>query len=167
MSSRGVYFSLSETEVDKLKSFTDDTERLDYLQNEIEEEYFDAHEDRLAETDKAWDAMHRALSDGDLSFTTGPYPLRLAVLGGESLYTEKDYIMSLKTPEEVQDIARALAPITQNQFRKRYDAMDAKKYESPKSDEDFEFTWQTLSEIVAFYQNAAEENRWVLFSVDQ
>lgn len=167
MSCLGVHFSLSEEEVRKLKSFDEDSDRLDYLQCEIEERYFAEHEDRVAQSDKAWDAMHRSLSDGELSYTTGPYPLRLAVIGGEPIYGDDDYLMSLKTPAEVKDVAFALASLTKEEFRRKYDAMDAKKYEYPKSDEDFEYTWDGLTGVAAFYQNAVKEGRWVLFSADQ
>jgi hypothetical protein len=167
MSCRGVHFSLSEEEVRALRAFDDDSDRLDYVQCEIEEKYFADHEDRLAESDKAWEAIHRALADGDLSYTTGPYPLRLAVVGGESIYGEDDYIMTLKTPAEVKAIAPALSQITKVEFRKKYEAIDAKKYAFPKSAKDFEYTWEWLVILTAFYQQAAEEGRWVLFSVDQ
>ena len=167
MSCLGVHFSLSEEEVRKLKSFSDDSDRLDHLQCEIEERYFAEHEDRVAQSDKAWDAMHRSLSDGDLSYTDGPYPLRLTVIGGDPIYAEDDYIMSLKTPAEVKDVAKALAAVTKQDFRKKYDAMDAEKYGCPKDDQDFEYTWDWLTGVTAFYQKAAAEGRWVLFSADQ
>lgn len=163
----GVHFSLSDEEVQQLKSFCDDSDRLDYLQCEIEAKYFEEYEDRLASSDKAWDAMHRSLSDGDLSFTTGPYPLRMAVIGGDPIYVEDDYIMSLKAPTEVKDVAKALAAVTKDDFRMKYDAMDAEKYGYPKDDQDFEYTWDLLTGVVAFYQKAAAEGRWVLFSADQ
>src|SRR5436190_6223577 len=128
MSCLGVHFALIESEVTKLKSFPDDAERLDYLQCEIEETYFSDHEEFTAQSDKAWDAMHRSLSDGQLSYDEGPHPLRLAVIGGEPIYAERDYIMSLKTPKEVAEVASALARISKEEFRKKYEAMDAKAY---------------------------------------
>lgn len=167
MSCLGVHFSLADDEVRKLKSFSDDSDRLDYLQCEIEEKYFSEHEDRVAQSDKAWDAMHRALSDGDLSYTTGPHPLRLAVIGGDPIYAEGDYIMSLKTPAEVKEVAKALVPITEEDFRRKYDAIDPEKYGCPKNDEDFRYTWDWFTGVVTFYQRAATEGRWVLFTADQ
>ena len=167
MSCLGVHFSLSEEEVQKLKSFEEDSDRLDYLQCEIEEEYFTDFKDRIAQSDKAWDAMHRSLSDGDLSYTSGPYPLRLVVIGGESIYSEVDYIMSLKTPAEVKDVARALTAVTKEDFRKKYESMDADKYGCQKDDQDLEYTWEWLTGVIAFYYKAATEGRWVLFTADQ
>jgi hypothetical protein len=167
MSCLGVHFALTDSEAAKLKSFDDDSERLDYLQSEIEESYFADHEEFTAQSDKAWDAMHRSLSDGQLSYTEGPHPLRLAVIGGEPIYAESDYIMSLKTPKEVVDVAAALVKISKEEFRKKYDAMDAEAYGCAKTDEDFEYTWEWLTGVTAFYQRAAAAGRHVLFSADQ
>lgn len=69
MSCLGVLFSLDKESVDKLKSFESDEERLDHLQMEIEEEYFNKYPDKLCELDKAWDAIHRTLTDGKLEWT--------------------------------------------------------------------------------------------------
>jgi hypothetical protein len=158
---------LSEQEVQTLRSFEDDRDHLDFLQSEIETKYFNEHKDRIAESDKAWDAMHRALGDGDLSWTTGPYPLRLAVIGGELIYAGDDYIMSLKTPAEVKDVAKAVVTITEDEFRQKYDAVDPDRYGFQKSEDDFGYTWDWFAGVVAFYQQAAAEDRWVLFTADQ
>ena len=64
MSCLGVLFSLDEKEVEKLKSYDADSERLEYLQHSIEEIYFEKFPDRIAELDKSWDGLHRSLTDG-------------------------------------------------------------------------------------------------------
>jgi hypothetical protein len=148
-------------------SLKDDSSRLEYLQEEIEETYLEEHPELTAQTDKAWDAMHRLLGDGDLSYNEGPEPLRFAVIGGEPIYANDDYIMSLKTPEQVKAVAVALPKITKEEFRRKYDLMDAAKYGCPKTDEDFEYTWEWFAGVVALYQKAAEEDRFVLFTADQ
>ena len=80
MSCLGVLFSLDKKTVDRLKSFSDDEERLDFLQGDIEEIYFDQNPEWVCELDKAWDAIHRTLTDGKLEWTNGTYPLNTAVL---------------------------------------------------------------------------------------
>ena len=75
--------------------------------------------------------------------------------------------MSLKTPDQVKAVAAELPKITKEEFRKRYDALDEEKYNCPKSDEDFEYTWDWFAEVVALYRKAAEEGRFVLFTADQ
>lgn len=163
----GVHFAITEDEAQKLKSFKKDADRLSYLQEEIEHLYFGEFEEYLAQSDKAWDAIHRGLSDGDLTYDTGPHPLRLAVIGGEELYHKDDYIMSLKTPAQVKEVAAALAPITESKFKAKYDLIDEKKYGFPKSQEDRDYTWDWFLEVVKLYQKAAADNRYVLFTADQ
>lgn len=167
MSCLGVHFSLSAAEVQQLRSIEDEQERLDHVQSVIEETYLRDHLQRTAQSDKAWDAMHRALADGQLSWDGGAYPLNHVVLAGESLYTEPDYIITLKTPEQVRDIAVALPAITRDEFRRRYDAIDGASYDSPLSDEDFEYTWDWFQGVREFYLLAASEGRFVLFTADQ
>jgi hypothetical protein len=45
--------------------------------------------------------------------------------------------------------------------------MDAEQYGYPKNDEDFECTWQWFLEVVALFEAAARQGRYVLFTVDQ
>jgi len=167
MSCLGVHFALTSEEVSKLKSFKKDSDRLDYLQEEIETKYFKEHGDFMAQSDKAWDAIHRALSDGELSYTSGPHPLRLAVIGGEPIYSQSDYIMSLKTPKEVKDIAEAVDVLTKDEFFRKYDGMDQRKYDFPKTAEDREYTWDWFIGVVALYKKVSMEGRYVLFTADQ
>jgi hypothetical protein len=95
------------------------------------------------------------------------YPLNHTVLAGELLYTDSDYIMSLKTPEQVRDIATALTGISEADFRRRYDAINAKSYGFPLSDEDFRYTWDWFQGVRDLYSRAAKEGRFVLFTADQ
>src|SRR5579859_4372747 len=119
----GVHFSLSRDEVESICAL-DESELVDYLQENIEEDYFANHPERIAQSDKAWDAIHRALADGNLTWDGGEYPNNHVILAGELLYTEPDYIMSLKNPDVVRDVAAALPAITQEDFRRRYFAID-------------------------------------------
>ena len=167
MSCLGVHFALTEKEAAHLRSLDNEQARVEHLQEVIEETYFGEHPDLKAESDKSWDAMHRALADGQLSWDGGQYPLNHTVLAGELLYTDSDYIMSLKTPNQVRDIAAALPAITEEEFRRRYFAIDAKSYSSPLSDEDFRYTWDWFQGVRDLYTRAAKEGRFVLFSADQ
>jgi hypothetical protein len=167
MSCLGVHFALTEKEATHLRSLADEQARLEHLQEVIEETYFSEHPDLIAECDKSWDAMHRALADGQMSWNGGRYPLNHAVLAGELLYSDSDYIMSLKTPQQVRDIAAALTAITEEEFRRRYFAIDAKSYGRPLSDEDFGYTWDWFQGVRDLYARASQEGRFVLFSADQ
>ena len=111
--------------------------------------------------------MHRALSDGQLTWDGGTFPLNHAVLGGKLLYTGSDYIMSLKTPTQVIAIATALEELTEERFRQMYDRIDKNSYDGELSDEDFEYTWEWLQEVRKLYSRASLEQRYVLFTADQ
>jgi hypothetical protein len=167
MSCLGVHFALTEKEVAHLRSLSDEQARLDHLKEVIEPAYFEQHPNLMAESDKSWDAMHRALSDGQLSWEGGDYPLNHAVLAGELLYTESDYIISLKTPQQVHDIAAALSTITEADFRLRYFAIDAESYGASLSEEDLSYTWDWFLGVRSLYARAAKEGLFVLFTADQ
>jgi hypothetical protein len=163
----GVHFALTEAEVGHLLSIEDAQERLDYLIDELEEKYFTDFEVYLAESDKAWDAMHRALTDGELAWDNGEYPLNHVVLGGELLYSGSDYIVSLKSPDQVRDIAAALPMVTEEGFRRGYYAIDPASYDHEITDEDFRYTWDWIQNVRRIYLKAASEGRYVLFTADQ
>jgi|GEM_PF-235061 len=167
MSCLGVHFSLSTNEVRSLRAIEDEAERVEHLHDVIEEEYFRNQPGRKAESDKAWDAMHRALSGGRLTWDSGDYPLNHLVLGGERLYTGTDFIMTLKTPAQVHDVAAELSQLTEAGFRQLYFAIDADSYGCPLTEEDCEYTWEWFQGVRDFWLRAAAEGRYVLFTADQ
>jgi hypothetical protein len=158
---------LSEAEVEHLRNVPSEQARLDYVVEHIEDTYFAQHEEYLAESDKVWDAMHRALADGELTWDGGEYPLNHVVLAGELLYTEPEFIMSLKSPEQVRDIAAVLPGITEWDFRRRYFAIDPEAYGCPVDEEDFAYTWEWFQNVRRLYCKAATDHRCVLFTADQ
>lgn len=167
MSCLGVHMALSDDHVAALLAKAHDAERLAFLQQVLEPAYFAEPQTHLAESDKAWDAMHRALTDGGLRDDGGEYPLGYVVLGGRSLYDGDDYIIRLKSPAEAKDVAAAIAGIDEAAFRARYDAIDADDYGMDLDDEDFGYTWEWFQRVRELFATAAAEGRHVLFSADQ
>jgi Domain of unknown function (DUF1877) len=163
----GVHFALDERTVRKLKSFRTTKERLAYLREEIEEDYFENHGDWLQETGKAWDGIHRALTDGKFDWNNGPYPLNAVIMNGEDLYRESGHILSLKDPSQVRDIAAALRDVAKVWLRQGYDLITPANCDWDTSEEDWDYTWFSFQELRDFYQRAAAANRYVLFSADQ
>ena len=92
------------------------------------------------DVDKAWDAMHRALCGSELKFGNNPAPGCWVVLGGEVLRgdreEEDDYLVILKTPEQVREVSRFLQGLTEEAFRKLYFAIDPEEYQYPMDEED-------------------------------
>jgi hypothetical protein len=163
----GVHFALTDDEVRALRAQPSDSARLEYLQEEIEVLYFRERPDWKAESDKAWDAMHRTLTDGKIGWNNGKFPLSHVILGGEVIYRPDDYIMSLKTPDEVKAIAERLGGITEPDFRQRYFSIDPEDYGFPVSDEDYEYTWSSFQGVRDLYFRAADAGRYVLFTASQ
>ncbi|MCH9671430.1 MAG: YfbM family protein [Gammaproteobacteria bacterium] len=162
-----MHFALLDEEVATLRGLSDESDRLTFLQEGLEETYFADARDYMAESDNAWDAIHRALTGGELSFDSGTYPLSHTVLGGELLYSGHDYIMSLKTAEQTRDVSAALAAIDKPDFRRRYFQIDAQSYGAALSDDDFEYTWEWFVEVRKLFAQAAKDRRAVLFTADQ
>ena len=88
-------------------------------QNKIEDRW---DREWLVETDKAWDAIHRCLTDGTLR--VGRSPLHNCILGSESLHEGDGYIVNFLEPDEVKEVAEAIKDIDRGQMRGRYDAID-------------------------------------------
>src|SRR5215207_6233537 len=56
-------------------------------------------------TDKAWDALHRCLTNGHPGLENGSYPLNAVIPGGEQLHDGNEYIVSYLTAVQVRDVA--------------------------------------------------------------
>ena len=167
MACLGVLFAIDDETLKKLKSLNTDEKRLEFLQEEIEEKFFEEFPDYLAELDKAWDAIHRSLTDGKLEWENGTYPLSHVILGGELLYFQEDYIMTLKTPEQVIEISNAIHKISEKEFRDGYDKIDKKDYGFELTEEDFEYTFEWFNNSKDFWKKAADQRRAVIFTADQ
>lgn len=161
-----MHFALSADQTAQLRTIRDERKRLDYVR-EIEERFLSGEKTWAAETDKSWDALHRLMADGRLTWDGGTYPLNHVVLAGELLYTGDDYIMTLKTPAQVRDIDGALRQMTETEFRERYFRIDATDYDVELSEDDLEYTWGWFGGVRDLYMRAAAVDRYVLFTADQ
>ena len=164
MVARGVFFALTaEEEAGALARASQQQELVDYVISSIEEKW---DEPWLAETDKTWDAMHRALGD-DLFDTEYRSPLHGVVLGGRQLTTEDWYIIVYKSAEQVRGIATAVADVSDDAMRARYFKIDQTQYDYDKDEGDCEATVGWFREVRDFYARAAAAGRAVIFAVDQ
>jgi hypothetical protein len=126
-----------------------------------------SEKEHLQETDKAWDAIHRCLSDGTLSTWPGTWPLAGAVLGGECLYFRADHIVRLVDPEEVKEISAALDAVTRDWFHARFAGLREHGYSGTADEKDFDYTWLWFERLREFFRRTGEEGRAVLFCADQ
>ncbi|WP_432981476.1 YfbM family protein [Dactylosporangium sp. CA-233914] len=137
-----------------------DSDTVGELLEDIEESWRDGG--LKVDTDKAWDAIHRCLTDGTLDPDGGEYPLSLAVLGGRHLHDE--YYVVYISAAETRDVATALRGVDRTWLRRRFDAIDDPGYRGTRDDADFEYTWDGFADVRAFYERAAAAGRAVLFT---
>jgi hypothetical protein len=165
MACRGMFFALTEDQEAALMATRDDAEVRAFVE---EVEMGDWEGEPLdCETDKAWDAMHRCLSDGTLGSGRHLSPLDMTVLGGGHHHEGDDYVVAHVRPGEVAQVAEALKTVDQPWMRQRYDRIDPADHQGVLSNEDFAYTWYWFTQVRDFYLKAAAANRAVIFTVDQ
>lgn len=164
MTARGVLFAIDDVIAKRLQQAAGDDDAVMEIIEEVEEDW---DEPNLAQTDKAWDAIHRALTDGNLTWENGEYPLNHAILGGLDIMDGDDYIAILKTPDQVRDVADALDEIDDAAMARRYDTVVPSDYAPEYGDDDRGYTVEWFGSVRALYRSAAMSDRWVLFTADQ
>ena len=163
MAGLGMHFAIGEDIVARLLAADDDAAVI-ALVARIEEESEPGY---AFATDKAWDPLHRCLTDGTLAVRAGSFPLSHAVLGGVQLCEDSDYLVSLVRADQVSTVADALAPLDKAWLRRRYDALAFPDYEGIRGEEDFAYIWGNVDGIAEFYQAAAQDGRAVIFTVER
>jgi uncharacterized protein DUF1877 len=164
MAARGVHFAITSDQQTSVLAASDDDQLMEVIE-QIEEAW---DKDYLAESDKAWDAIHRCLTDGSLLYESGEYPLNHVICGGRQLHQGEDYVVSLVTPEQVRDVSAAMAPLTEDWMRERYfSLLKPDSYDGEIGDEDFRYAWTSFESVRDLYRKAAASGRAVIFTVDQ
>ena len=166
MTCLGIHFAIDQPIAARLLAFATDKERQDYVTEELEEEFFKNQRPWLAQTDKAWDWIHRALTDGELDWANGSYPLNHVILGGRRIYNQNDYVMILKSPDTVRDVSNQIHSITKEKFRESFKKIDERNLEQGR-ELDFLYAWEWFQQLPDFWTRAAEANRYILFTTDQ
>jgi Domain of unknown function (DUF1877) len=163
MAGRGVHFAITLADMNDLLSAPDD----DHLMKIVERVEAAWDVANIAETDKAWNAIHRCLTDGSLLYDGGTYPLNLVICGGRQLHKGDDYTIALVTPGQVKDAAAAIETVTEAWMRDRYFSLiKPAEYDGEHGDEDFAYTWEWFGGLRELFLNAASRERAVIFTVD-
>ena len=159
----GVHFALTDEQTRTLLGLSGDEEVMSFIE-EIEENW---DEDWLAESDKAWEEIHRCLTDGELSHRNGEYPFRLCILGGKQLYSEGDYIVNFIDATQVADLSEALNSVDFEWMRKKYSEINFQNYADVPDDGNFQYVWTWFQGIKSLLLKATGANRAVIFTADQ
>ena len=163
MSARGVHFAVTVAQARALVAAKSDRVLMSLIE-QIEEAW---EKPFVVESDKAWDAIHRCLTDGTLLYESGEYPLNLCICGGRQLFRGRGYTVSFVSARKVKDVAKALVKVTKVWMHRRYSLIDSNEYnEVEMGEEDFGYTWENFLDVRRFYKKAAEADRAVIFTVD-
>ena len=165
MSTLGVHFALSKADLAAIEVIDDPEALVGFVTEDLEERLL-AKGTWAYQSDKAWEAIHRCLTDGKLLYGSGPFPRAYAILGGEALDAGEDYTACLVRPAQVVKASVALKKVTRAWLRTRYDALRKTPYRSRMSDQDFDYTWENLEGLRTFFLKAARASRAVLFTTD-
>ncbi|MFE4973315.1 YfbM family protein [Kitasatospora sp. NPDC056651] len=163
MACLGVLFALTPEQSARLLAGGGD-ERVREVVGEIEEAW---DLPWVCELDKAWDALHRCLTDGRLHDDNGHVPLSHAILGGQPLHEGEDYVVCYLDPGQVRAVAEALAPLDGAWLRRRYAELEFEDYDGERGEQDLDYTQAFFPDLREFYRMAAAEGLAVVFTVDQ
>jgi hypothetical protein len=181
MAGRGALFAITDEDRQALESSNSDEERIEYVYETIEERW---EEPFLVETDKAWDPIHRCLSEWPpdtpwfhevapehgahaLPEDHGTVPLKLCILGGRKLNDdERECFLRLVEPEQVEALVPALDAIDRETLREKY-FRHCKGAWPEYGEEHFEYAWAYFEEVRDFYRRMAGNGRAVIFTADQ
>ena len=155
-----MHFAITNKDRRKLLKLADDDEAISEYVHEVIEERDDDHN---VGTDKAWDAIHRSLTDGRLVFDNGSVPLKLAVLGGKQLTSGEDELVVFVDADQVGAVAAALAEVTKETLRTGYERIDPADY-AEFGEDDFDYTWGSFVDLRDFWRHAAASKRHVIFT---
>ncbi len=159
----GVHFALTDEETKRLLALEGNHPVTAFIE---EIKAGDDHS-RSFSSKMSWDALHRSLSNGTLFSDEGEYPLNRAILGGKHLYDAEEYVIAYVAANEVKDVAAALAPLTEQDLRTRYDLIDPDEYDGKHGGEDFQGILEGFRGLRSFYKKAAADGRSVVFTVAQ
>jgi hypothetical protein len=163
MTARGAHFALDDLTAAQLLAAAGDDEAVAALIGQIGA----GGQFPRCDTGKAWESIHRSLTDGGLTFENGSFPYNAAILGGEQLYQGDDHIISYLTPPQAYEVAGALAGVTEPALRQGYQQIEAEDYLGELGDEDFRYTWSNLASLTIFFGQAAEAKLHVIFTVSE
>jgi hypothetical protein len=163
MACRGYFLALDEPCIALLLAEDGNDQRVIEIINELD---MTGAPDECG-VDKAWDGIHRCLTEGKLGSEDGTYPLNAVVLGGLPLHQGENYVVSYNTPAEVREVAAALATLDLAPFLAKYWALDPDDYGAAIDQDGLDYLTYYLREITAFYQRAAQAGWASVFVADQ
>ncbi|MDQ2821196.1 MAG: YfbM family protein [Pseudomonadota bacterium] len=149
------FTSLAPTELQHLRDTPDEIEEFLYPDDG------DSEPPNYMDLDKAWHGMHYLLTG---TADEGQQPLSLAVVGGVEFGPEVGYgAARFLTPDQVAAIAIALADVTVDDLKQRFDPADMEAKQiypdviwTRDGSEGLDYVLDVFPSLQAFYAGAAE-----------
>jgi hypothetical protein len=160
---RGFHIALSREHAKQLFAIKDDPSLLKLLE-ELKGNPDLKKSGRILDLGTAWDPIHRCLTEGELDPAGGDFPLNHAVLGGKQLHKGTDSTAVLVRPDMTRFIADALEELTEDDFRKKFFALNPQSYQQPIDEKHFMQTWIALLTLKDFYLATTENLEAVVFT---
>ena len=162
MVGRGYHIALSREHAKRLFGQKDD-ENLRKFLDELVADPGMKKSGRLFDSGTHWDALHRCLTEGELSAAAGEFPLNHAVLGGKQLHHGGDSVAALVRPDMTNFVAEGIGEVTEEELRKSFFGLPV-SYTQPKDEKTFMAIWLCLQNLKDFYDAAAENLEAVVFT---
>jgi hypothetical protein len=159
---RGYHIALAREHAKRLFSIQDDASLRSFLKELIRSPEM-KKSGRVLDTGKAWNAIHRCLTEGELDPNGGDFPLNHVVLGGKQLHKGDDYAAALVRPDMTTFVAEALTEVKEGDLREKFFALDPQSYGQPIDEKAFQQVWLALQNLKVFFDAAAENMEAVVF----
>jgi hypothetical protein len=122
------------------------------------------------EQDKAWELIHRCLTEdhlpnGELDPESGDPPLSFCILGGERLHEDWARSFWLVRPDEVAELASTMHELDEGWLRKRFFGLPDWQFVNLQEDLFLSWVWDYFRDLCSFYLHAAEHQRAVVCSI--
>lgn len=163
MAGRGVLFALDPSAERHLLAIPEAGARAAWVASVVEERW---EVDWLHAVDTLWFAVHFCLHGSSGFPQTGMPPEAKAVFGGVPLGVPNVYSIDYKDAELVRRIANALGMMRDDAVWARAGLVERKGYTGPKDDNLQVAVVDEIHALGAFYRQAADATRAVIFTVD-
>lgn len=163
MVGRGYHIALGREHAKRLFGLKEDQAILQFLE-ELKADPAMKKSGRVLDSGTTWDPIHRCLTEGELDPAGGDFPLSHAVLGGKQLHQGDDYAAVLVRPDVTRFIADALIEVGEDDFRKKFFALDPASYKQPLGEKEFTEVWLALQNLKLFFEAATENLEAVVFT---
>lgn len=121
--------------------------------------------DLVLECGKAWDPIHRVLTDGTLSRESDDFPNDHCVLGGRRLHEGADFEVIMVRPDIVILVAESLHKMKRAEFSEKYLALDPEQYGHVPTETEGDAVWAMFKLIRQLFEDASGDHAAVVFTV--